>query len=181
MIMGIALLFAAGGLLFAFPGMGLLNSMKGANGHMPGAGAQGANYTKANATQMDAFKSAVASGDYATSLSLHNTYGLGGPMFSQLNETTFAKYSNVYNLQTQLADAAKEFRQSLGQNETAGGQGARGRGEMRQAPANAPLEQGGRMGTGQRGFANGFANGFERGFARGKGIHNSYANTTTKG
>ena len=58
-----------------------------------------------NSTQVKEFESAVLSGDYATASQLHAQYGLGGPIFDRLNETTFAKFSQIRNLQHELAQA----------------------------------------------------------------------------
>ncbi len=56
-----------------------------------------------NAPEMQAFNKAVESGDYQTAQQLHQEYGFGGPIFDKLNETTFAQYSQIRNLQNQLA------------------------------------------------------------------------------
>jgi len=65
----------------------------------------------ARAETMKQFQQAVLSGDYATAKNLSATYGFGGPMFGKLNESTFAKYSQIAALESQL-------RQELGLNAT---------------------------------------------------------------
>ncbi|MFH1470742.1 MAG: hypothetical protein ABIF01_03270 [Candidatus Micrarchaeota archaeon] len=55
-----------------------------------------------DSTKMDEFKQAIGSGDYQMAMQLHETYGFGGPLFDKLTETTFAKYSQIYNLQNEL-------------------------------------------------------------------------------
>ncbi len=57
---------------------------------------------RANSTQVSEFWQAVASGDYQTAESLHQAYGLGGPLFGRLNETTFADFSQLYNARAKL-------------------------------------------------------------------------------
>ncbi|MFA6328548.1 MAG: hypothetical protein WCY41_03815 [Candidatus Micrarchaeia archaeon] len=57
------------------------------------------------------FEQAVLSEDYSTAKSLGGEYGFGGPMFPKLNATTFAKYSQIANLESQL-------KQELGMNAT---------------------------------------------------------------
>jgi len=56
-----------------------------------------------NATEHEAFEAAVESGDFAAAAKLHEEYGFGGQMFEKLNETTFAKFSQVHKLQSELA------------------------------------------------------------------------------
>ena len=70
----------------------------------------------ANATQLQSFRQAVASGDYQSALQLHETYGLGGPIFGKLNSTTFEAYSHIYNLQEQLRNATSGLMSQLGLN-----------------------------------------------------------------
>ncbi len=60
------------------------------------------NYSRANSTQVSAFWQAVASDDFQTASALHQAYGLGGPFFSRLNQTTFADYSALYNARAKL-------------------------------------------------------------------------------
>ena len=89
------------------------------------------NYSQFNSTELSQFNAAVASGDYATAESLHNEYGFGGQMFEKLNGTTFAQYSQIYNLQNQLKNLAGTLRQELGfnaseQHMAEGAAGARG-------------------------------------------------------
>ena len=74
------------------------------------------NYSQFNSTQAQEFNAAVASGDYATAESLHSSYGLGGSLFGKLNGTTFAQYSQIYNLQNQLKNLTGALRQELGGN-----------------------------------------------------------------
>ncbi|VVB98435.1 Uncharacterised protein [uncultured archaeon] len=64
-----------------------------------------------NATVVQDFRQAVASGNYAEAKQLHDTYGIGGKLFDKMNETTFAKFSQIYGLEASL-------RQDLGLNET---------------------------------------------------------------
>lgn len=60
----------------------------------------GTSYINSTATQQ--FQQAIASGDYQTAMQLHTTYGLGGPSFGNLTQTTFGLYSQVYNLVTEI-------------------------------------------------------------------------------
>lgn len=55
-----------------------------------------------NFTQMDDFENAIEKADYETAKQLHEEYGLGGPLFEKLNETTFAKYAQIRKLNTEL-------------------------------------------------------------------------------
>jgi hypothetical protein len=57
------------------------------------------------------FEQAVLADDYSAAKSLNTQYGVGGPMFGKLNETTFAKFSQIAVLESQL-------RQELGMNAT---------------------------------------------------------------
>lgn len=66
------------------------------------------------AEQMQQFSDAVQNGDYETAKKLHGQYGFGGPMFSMLNETTFAKYSQMSALQEQAGALARELQAELG-------------------------------------------------------------------
>jgi hypothetical protein len=62
-----------------------------------------------NSTEQKAFEAAVESGDFAAAAKLHEEYGFGGPMFEKLNATTFAKFSQVHKLQSELmADLGME-------------------------------------------------------------------------
>jgi len=101
-IMAFALLavsLALVGVAFAMPG---LHAMMG---NWPGAGRnlswQNATW-HANATEMGQFRAAVMAGDYAAAKRLHDGYGLGGGLFGRLNETTFAQYSQIYNMSAAL-------------------------------------------------------------------------------
>jgi hypothetical protein len=78
------------------------------------------NSTAFNATQFAQFQSAVESGDYATAMQLHTQYGLGGPLFGKLNETTFAQFSQIRNLENQLQNLTSRFWQELGPVEQQG-------------------------------------------------------------
>ncbi|MCX6770824.1 MAG: hypothetical protein NTX79_02100 [Candidatus Micrarchaeota archaeon] len=73
-------------------------------------GAQMLNRT-ARADEMKQFEQAVLSDDYPTAKNLSAAYGFGGPLFGKLNATTFATYSQIANLESQL-------RQELGMNAT---------------------------------------------------------------
>jgi len=79
---------------------------------MPGRGANGT----FNETAMKDFDAAVLAGDYTAASSLHQAYGMGGPIFGKLNATTFAQYSQIQNLQHELA-------KELGLNSTGPGLG----------------------------------------------------------
>jgi len=66
---------------------------------------------RVNSTEREAFKTAVETGDFAAATKLHEEYGFGGQVFEKLNETTFAKFSQIANLESQLS-------QELGLNAT---------------------------------------------------------------
>jgi len=67
-----------------------------------------------NSTEQKAFEAAVESGDFAAATKLHGEYGFGGPMFEKLNATTFAKFSQVHKLQSELmADLGMERGQGM--------------------------------------------------------------------
>ncbi|VVB65556.1 Uncharacterised protein [Candidatus Gugararchaeum adminiculabundum] len=51
---------------------------------------------------IEQFKLAVINGDYQAAMQLHETYGVGGGMFGKLNETTFAKYAQIYVMTNEL-------------------------------------------------------------------------------
>jgi hypothetical protein len=68
-------------------------------------------FTVFNATATQEFVQALMSGNYSQARQLHTEYGLGGMIFDKLNETTFAQYSQIYQLRGEL-------RQELGQNST---------------------------------------------------------------
>lgn len=70
--------------------------------------------------QLGQFHAAVAEGDYAAAKGLHEEYGFGGRMFERLSESSFPKYSQVYNLHTELME-------ELGINATGMGFGRGGR------------------------------------------------------
>ena len=59
------------------------------------------------------FLNVVLNGDYDSAKELHKQYGFGGQLFDRLNETTFAKYSQIYQLNNEL-------REELGLNGTTG-------------------------------------------------------------
>ena len=126
------------------------------SGMMRGNGTQALNMT-ARAEEMKQFEQAVLSDDYSTAKQLNTEYGVGGPIFGKLNETTFAKFSQIANLESQL-------RQDLGLNAT---------GMM-------PPEIGG-PGFGMRPGMKGGRGMMEPGFAKGmrKGF-NQNANRTTQ-
>jgi len=74
---------------------------------------------RANATQVEEFKTAVMKGDYAAAKLLDGEYHLGGPLFGMLNETTFVVYSRIFGLESQLSAAEYEMMQALGVEKTA--------------------------------------------------------------
>jgi hypothetical protein len=90
---------------------------------------------RANATEISAFRQAVLDNDYQAAKQLHDEYGLGGPFFERLNETTFADYSEMSNL-------ANKLRQELGiGNQTISGRthaGAGFAGRMHNPPRGKP-------------------------------------------
>lgn len=105
--------------VYAFPGWHGMRGWDGGAPHMRNASsmnwtASQRNWTPANATEYQAFSQAVASGDYQAAESLHSQYGLGGPIFGMLNQTTFAEYSQIVNLQTQLHDLESKLFGELG-------------------------------------------------------------------
>lgn len=68
----------------------------------------------ANHTQMADFENAVEAGDFQTAKRLHAEYGVGGPFFDKLNETTFVKYSQIRVMTKELMselgmDVPKEY------------------------------------------------------------------------
>ena len=111
---------------------------------------QGLNGTRAAPPNMTAMKEAkgefdkaVLSNDYSTAKNLSEKYGFGGPLFAKLNGTTFAKYSQIAALESQLG-------QELGINGTG---------------MEPPI---GRMGMGGPGMmGEGFAKGMRHGFMKG--------------
>ena len=50
------------------------------------------------------FHDAVLSSDYETAKSLHDKYGFGGRIFDKLNQTTFAEFSQIKNMQKHLGE-----------------------------------------------------------------------------
>jgi hypothetical protein len=62
---------------------------------------------RGNSTELAQFRQALQSNDFSAAKQLHNAYGFGGPLFGKLNETTFAKYSEISRL-------SEELRQELG-------------------------------------------------------------------
>lgn len=83
---------------------GMMRGRAGENGTFAQTGAQ-----RFNSTEQKAFQAAVESGDFAAATKLHEEYGFGGPMFEKLNATTFAKFSQVHKLQSELmADLGME-------------------------------------------------------------------------
>lgn len=75
----------------------------------------GMNLTRFNSTEMNQFKQAIQANDYSTAMKLHQMYGFGGLLFDKLNETTFAKYVQIYLLQ-------EDLRKELGLDEQHGPQ-----------------------------------------------------------
>ena len=65
-----------------------------------------------NVTAIQDFNQALISGNYSEAQQLNTEYGVGGPIFSRLNETTFDQLSQMLQLRNEL-------RQELG-NSTAG-------------------------------------------------------------
>ena len=82
-------------------------------GHARGSGM---GYNATNNQTIQEFNTAVQSGDYQTALQLHQQYGIGGPVFDKLNATTFATYSQIYNLQSQLHTLEGQLGQAIGMN-----------------------------------------------------------------
>ncbi len=123
------LAIAFAGAAFAMPGWydGMMGHGGGQNRTFNGTwnatghwGGPGMNSTKPNATIVQQFQQAVASGDYQTAKQLHDTYELGGPLFSKLDSTSFSTYSQIYNTQNQLSSLKTQLRQELGPNQTQG-------------------------------------------------------------
>ena len=109
------LAFAAGGQGWNASGLqaGSWNGTIKGHGMMrgfDGNGTQSQNRT-VRMEEMKQFEQAVLSDDYSTAKNLSREYGFGGPMLEKLNETTFAKFSQIANLESQL-------RQELGMNAT---------------------------------------------------------------
>ena len=77
-------------------GCGMMRRGEG-NGTFAQAGAP-----RFNSTEQKAFKAAIESGDFAAATKLHEEYGFGGKMFEKLNATTFVKFSQIANLESQL-------------------------------------------------------------------------------
>lgn len=73
--------------------------------HMKFMGRGNCSVTNINYTaEYQQFIQAIESGNYATAEQLHQQYGFGGKLFDKLNETTFAKYSQIYALTTELRE-----------------------------------------------------------------------------
>ncbi len=125
------ILFVLAGLVFAMPGWQKWG--EGAqNGTWPAPPWQNktwqaGNYSQFNSTQVREFRSSVESGDFATAKQLHNKYGFGGPLFGRLNESTFAQYSQIFQLRSQLQNLTGALHQELG---LTGAMGHRGRAFM---------------------------------------------------
>jgi len=105
---------------------------------------RGMGFNATNNQTVQEFKAAVQSGDYQTALQLHQQYGIGGPVFDRLNATTFATYSQIYNLQGQVRTLKSQLGQAIGMN--------------MQLAAGTQLHAGARpmgMMARQRGFSNG--------------------------
>ncbi|MFA5930044.1 MAG: hypothetical protein WC861_04130 [Candidatus Micrarchaeia archaeon] len=125
-ILGVAAL-ALAGLAFAAGGQGMASGWQGSEnatgcGMMRGGAGNGtfaqAGAPRFNSTEHEAFEAAVESGDFAAATKLHEEYGFGGPMFEKLNATTFAKFSQVHRLQSELQGElglnATSMRQGMG-------------------------------------------------------------------
>jgi len=140
-VLGVAAL-AFASLAFASGGQGMMQGVRGEDGTgfgMMRGGAGNETCTRAlngtgmprfNSTEQKAFEAAVESGDFAAATKLHEEYGFGGPMFEKLNATTFAKFSQVHKLQSELmADLGMEKMPGMMAGEGFGKmQGGRGRG-----------------------------------------------------
>jgi hypothetical protein len=61
-----------------------------------------ANCTGNVTEKLSAFREAVESGSFEEAMQLHESCGFGGQVFGLLNESTFAKYSQVYELTNEL-------------------------------------------------------------------------------
>ena len=85
--------------------------MRWGMGHM---GAWNNSTVAFNATQLAQFQQAIESGDYAAAQQLHDEYGFGGQLFAKLNQTTFAQYSQIAVLQSQLKNLTATLGQELG-------------------------------------------------------------------
>ena len=117
------LAFAAGGQGWNATGFGpqdwngtRMAASSGENGTFRGHGMMRGNSTQeqnraAREEEMKQFEQAVLADDYSSAKSLSTQYGFGGQMFAKLNETTFAKFSQIAVLESQL-------RQELGMNAT---------------------------------------------------------------
>ncbi len=117
------LAFAAGGQGWNATGFGpqdwnntRMAASAGENGTFRGHGMMRGNSTQeqdrtAREEEMKQFEQAVLADDYSAAKSLNTQYGVGGPMFGKLNETTFATFSQIAVLESQL-------RQELGMNAT---------------------------------------------------------------
>src|SRR5208283_157805 len=60
------------------------------------------NRPRFNITAMQDFGQALISGNYSAAQQLNAEYGLGGPIFSRLNETTFGQLSQIFQLRGEL-------------------------------------------------------------------------------
>jgi hypothetical protein len=81
-------------------GMPIVHRMQNWNGSAPGC--VGWNGTDNITAQFNEFSAAVQNGNYDAAKQLHESYGFGGPLFEKLNETTFAKYSQIQKLKGEL-------------------------------------------------------------------------------
>ena len=99
-----------------------------------------------NQSHMSDFASAVESGDFAKAKQLNGEYGLGGTLFSRLNESTFKTYSEMFSLQSQLRNITERLRTELGQSADVMGMPPQEGGmDMREPPMGKAHGMGNRM------------------------------------
>jgi len=73
--------------------------------------------TRINTTEHEQFQTAVETGDFAIAKSLHEQYGFGGNVFDSLNETSFAKFTQMHNaVQAGDSATAEQIRSELRAN-----------------------------------------------------------------
>jgi hypothetical protein len=118
----LAALIVLGGIAIAAPAIG---NAAGLGMRGPHAAANGSDFrapgpwnhcgfgnaSRPDNSTLEAFRDAVLNDDYQAAKNLSDTYGLGGPLFSRLNETAFHTYSEIVVLEKRLA-------QELGVNAT---------------------------------------------------------------
>ena len=167
-VLGAAAL-ALAGLAFATGGQGMARGWQGdenatgcnmmpewaGNGNETCANAKNlAGMPRFNETAHEEFEAAVESGDFASATKLHEEYGFGGPMFEKLNATTFAKFSQMHRLRSELAA-------DLGMENGPAMMGRAGFGRMQGGKGMQGMKSGlGRMGPE---FAKGMRHGFNQG------------------